>query len=79
MTTMSYCAIENTRSDLAICYGVLSALINDEESINEYEQRNLPGFISLCRELVEMYDYAVEQGTIDEKGRLEFEREEIDA
>lgn len=79
MTTMSYCAIENTRGDLSICYGVLEDLINNEESINEYEQRNLPGFIALCRGIVEMYDYAVEQGTIDEKGRLEFEREEIDA
>lgn len=79
MTTMSYCAIENTRSDLGVCYRVLSDLIDNEEAIGEYEQRNLSGFIQMCRDVVALYEAGLELGTIDEQGRLHWEREETDA
>lgn len=76
MPTMSYCAIENTLEDLNVCSEVLYNLINEEESINEYEQEHLPDFIRTCKEIIRMYDRGVKSGIIFEDGRLCSEEEE---
>ena len=67
---MSYCVIENVWNDLGTMYEVMERLTNEEDSISEYEQRALPNVIRQMKSIIEMYENAVEDGIIDEKGRL---------
>ena len=70
MPTMSYCAIENTLSDLGVVQEVIDRLINDGDSINEYEQRCFSALLETMRTLVEQIDNAIDDGIIDENGAL---------
>jgi hypothetical protein len=67
---MSYCAIENTLSDLGVVQEVIDRLINDGDSINEYEQRCFSALLETMRTLVEQIDNAIDDGIIDENGAL---------
>ena len=70
MPTMSYCAIENTLTDLGVVQEVVDRLIQDGDSINEYEQRCFSALLETMRTLVEQIDNAIDDGIIDENGKL---------
>lgn len=77
MSTQSYWIIEAMASDMNGVRQKLAALIEMEESIGDEEQLHLKDLMDTCKEIVQMYEEAVSNGTIDENGKLPFENEGV--
>ena len=59
MANMSYCAVENTASDVGQVLDLMGDYDSVEEwvaSLGEYEKNSLPSLIRQCREIVELID-----------------------
>jgi len=52
MPTMSYCAFENTSSDLEVCLDKIKEGPNFLEDASEYERDGLETLLELCIEIV---------------------------
>jgi len=70
MGTMSYCSIENSLDCLGTALESLERLVNEDTPINEYEQQHLMGLVATCKLFIELYEAGMEDGTIDEDGKL---------
>ena len=53
MPTMSYCAFENTSSDLEVCLDKIKESPNFLEDASEYERDGLETLLELCEEIVQ--------------------------
>ena len=70
MPSMTYCVIENTNTDAWQCVEKLKDLIDNGEEINEYEQKRLTSLIEACRQIIGIYEDGINDGVIDEDGKL---------
>ena len=67
MGTMSYCAIENVRSDMGSALEQMKKFI-DGDNLNEYERRNMGGLANGCIEYLQLFLTAVEDERASGKG-----------
>ena len=59
MGTMSYCAIENVRSDMGSALDQMEKFV-DGDNLNEYERRNMAGLANGCIEYLQLFLTAVQ-------------------